>query len=135
VRESLRIIEHTHHPEMIETSLGLRRIKTPEANRQRLAGPINGGDLGSAEIKRFYVTLEVKGFHEERWELRDTGSHIEAPSMRVEAIGQRTGDPAPQSFTGPPLGLPELLASFVAIHRAEFFVVQMGKDPGDGGSR
>jgi hypothetical protein len=95
---------------------------------------IDGGDLSSAKIIRFNFPLEVKGLHEKRWELRDAGSHIEAPAMRVEAIVQCPGDPAPQSLTGLSLGLPELIATFVAIDRAEFFIVQMGKDPGDGGS-
>jgi hypothetical protein len=84
---------------------------------------IDGGDLGSAKIVRLDFPLELKGLHEEWGEFRDAGSHIEAPAMRSEMIGQRTGDPAPQSLTGLSLGLPELIAAFVTIHRAERLIV------------
>ncbi len=108
---------------MIEASLGLGCIKAMKSNRQGSAGSIDGGDLGSAKIIGLDFSLEVERFHEKRRELRDTRSHIEAPAMRVEAIEERASDPVTQSLTGLSLGLPELIAAFVTIDRAERLIV------------
>lgn len=119
---------------MIEAALGVRRVKAMKPNRQRSAGSIDRCHLSSAKIIGLDFPMEVKRFHQERWKLRDTRSHIEAPAMRVEALAERTGDSASQPFTGLLLGLPELIAAFVAIDRTECLIVQLGKEFGDGGS-
>jgi hypothetical protein len=83
MRESLRIIQHADHPEMIESALRAGRINRMEREGDRVAGTVEGCDLCSPEIIGFHRPIQLHRFHNQSGKLRNPGTDEEtaaAPS-------------------------------------------------------
>ena len=83
MREPLRIIQHTDHPEMIESALRAGRISRMEREGNRVAGTVEGCDFGSPEIIGFHRPTQLHRFHDQSRKFRHPGTDVEtaaAPS-------------------------------------------------------
>jgi hypothetical protein len=83
MREPLRIIQHADHPEMIESALRASRINRMEHEGNRVAGTVEGCDLGSPKVIGFHRPTQLHRFHNQSGKLRNPGTDVEtaaAPS-------------------------------------------------------
>ena len=62
MRESLRVIQHADHPEMIESALRFGRISRMEREGNRMAGTVEGCDFDSPEIIGFHCPTQLDRF-------------------------------------------------------------------------
>ncbi len=77
MRESLRVIQHADHPEMIETTLRLGRIHCVECEGNRMASTVEGCDFGSPKIIGFHRPTQRHRFHDQRRKFRHPSADIE----------------------------------------------------------
>jgi hypothetical protein len=83
MRESLRIIQHADHPEMIESALRAGCINRMEREGNRVAGTVEGCDFSSPEIIGLYRPIQLHRFHNQSRKFRHPGTDVEtaaAPS-------------------------------------------------------
>ncbi len=75
--------------------------------------------------------MKLDGFGQQTGQLRNTGSHIEAPPATRQFSQECPGQIDAQPLAGPSLRPPELIAPFVAIDGAEGSVIEVIENLGD----
>ena len=90
--ESLRVIQHTDHPEMIESALRAGRINRMEREGDRATDTIEGCDFGLPKIMRFYRPAQFCRFHNQCRKFRHSGTDIETAPAPCELPPQHRGD-------------------------------------------
>jgi hypothetical protein len=122
--ESLGIIQHTDHPEMIESALRASCINHMELERNRVADTVEGCDFGSPKVIGFYCPAKLYRFHNQRWEFRHSGADIETAATPCESRLQFHGDLTPETVTRSSFRSPELIATFITIDRSQCVIVE-----------
>ena len=137
MRKPLRVIEHTHDPEMVEHSFRPRSVSYAKPHRRSPGGSIQCGNFQAPEIVREYRASEVQRLDEEGREFGHAGSDVETATPGLQLRDESSGQPKAEDLAGFPFGPPKRLAAFVAVDPAQRRIVESGENLGessDGGS-
>src|SRR6185503_1646431 len=122
--ESLRIIQHADHPDMIESALRTGCINHMELERNRVAYTVEGCDFGSPKIIGFHRPAKLYRFHNQCRKLRHSGTDIETAAAPGQFPPQHRSDSTPETATRPSFRSPKLIAAFITIDWSQGLIVE-----------